>query len=491
MTRTALSSTAALWARFRFAVVGALLSSPPPRGALKIAIGSLAEKTWSHPITGREVRLSAVTIERWYYKARRQRDDPVAVLRRAVRKDCGKVSLDAPLAERLMAQYGDHPHWSYQLHYDNLAALVKADPSLGTLRSYSTVRRYMQRTAGRPGRSPGPTNTPARPAPRRDVRRARSAATRPNTWERSGISISTTDRSRCSRPPASGSGRSRWASSTTTRGSAATSSGTSPRPPKTSCTGSRRRSRNAACPVRCSPITARRWWPRKSPKGCFRLGIVHERTLPYSPYQNGKQEAFWGTLEGRLMKMLDGVADLTLDLLNEATQAWMEIEYNRTVHRETASSPVERFAHAPDVLRDSPSSHALRDAFRLETTRRQRQSDGTISLEGVRFEVPGRYRHFREVAVRYARWDLGRVDLIDPRNGTILAPLYPLDKTANADGRRARFEAGAGDPPADGGARKDGALPPLLKRILDEYSATGLPPAYLPKTSPPRTGDRS
>ncbi len=122
----------------------------------------------------------------------------------------------------------------------------------------------------------------------------------------------------------------------------------------------------------------------------------------------------------------------------------------------------------------------------------QRQSDGTISLGGVRFEVPGRYRHFREVTVRYARWDLGRVDLVDPRSGTILAPLYPLDKTANADGRRARFETGAlGDPPADGGPRKDGPLPPLLKSILEEYSATGLPPAYLPKTSPPPTGDRS
>ena len=43
-----------------------------------------------------------------------------------------------------MFQYRDHPHWSYQLHYDNLAALVKANPSLGPLRSYSTVRRYMQ-----------------------------------------------------------------------------------------------------------------------------------------------------------------------------------------------------------------------------------------------------------------------------------------------------------------------------------------------------------
>ena len=163
-------------------------------------------------------------------------------------------------------------------------------------------------------------------------------------------------------------------------------------------------------------------------EGLLRLGIVAERTLPYSPYQNGKQEAFWGTLEGRLMKMLDGVADLTLELLNEATQAWVEIEYNRAVHRETSCSPVERFAQAPDVLRSSPSSESLRDAFRLETRRSQRQSDGTISLEGVRFEIPARYRHFREVTVRYARWDLGRVDLVDEPAGRFWLPFIPSTK---------------------------------------------------------------
>ena len=42
--------------------------------------------------------------------------------------------------------------------------------------------------------------------------------------------------------------------------------------------------------------------------------------------------------------------------------------------------------------------------------------------------------------MRYARWDLGRVDLVDPRSGTILAPLYPLDRKANADGQRLLFE---------------------------------------------------
>ena len=84
MTQPNPSSTGALWARFRFSVVGSLLSSPPARGALKTAIGGLAAKTWSHPVTGRDVRFSAVTIERWYYTARRQHDDPVGALRRAV-----------------------------------------------------------------------------------------------------------------------------------------------------------------------------------------------------------------------------------------------------------------------------------------------------------------------------------------------------------------------------------------------------------------------
>jgi len=32
-------------------------------------------------------------------------------------------------------------------------------------------------------------------------------------------------------------------------------------------------------------------------EGLTRLGILHYTTLPYSPYQNAKQEAFWGPVE--------------------------------------------------------------------------------------------------------------------------------------------------------------------------------------------------
>jgi putative transposase len=67
----------------------------------------------------------------------------------------------------------------------------------------------------------------------------------------------------------------------------------------------------------------------------------------------------------------------------------------------------------------------------------------------LRFEIPARYRHFRDVAVRYARWNLGRVDLVDPRSVAILAPIYPVDKGANADGRRALIELEVTEVPPD------------------------------------------
>ena len=43
------NSTGALWAQFRFSVVGSLLSSPPARGTFHSAIRPLAAMTWPHP----------------------------------------------------------------------------------------------------------------------------------------------------------------------------------------------------------------------------------------------------------------------------------------------------------------------------------------------------------------------------------------------------------------------------------------------------------
>jgi hypothetical protein len=214
-------------------------------------------------------------------------------------------------------------------------------------------------------------------------------------------------------------------------------------------------------------------------QGLTRLGIQHDPTLPYSPHQNGKQEVFWATLEGRLMAMLENVTELTLPDLNYYTQAWLEMEYKHTIHRETGQKPIDRFTRDPSVARPSPSTEALEQAFRQQVTRTQRRSDGTLTLEGVRFEIPDRFRHMRRLTLRYARWNLQRVHIVDPRTETLLAPIYPLAKRAHAGGqRRPRAEL----TPEPAPANTETQLAPLLRKIVADYAATGLPPTYLPKS---------
>jgi putative transposase len=100
---------------------------------------------------------------------------------------------------------------------------------------------------------------------------------------------------------------------------------------------------------------------------------------------------------------------------------------------------------------------------------------------GVRFEVPSAYRTLARVRLRVARWDLSSVDLVDPRTGTHLCTLLPLDKLKNAD-RARRVLAVAAAPPVP--VKKPAGIAPLLRELMAEYAATGLPPAYLPKNKP-------
>jgi hypothetical protein len=98
-------------------------------------------------------------------------------------------------------------------------------------------------------------------------------------------------------------------------------------------------------------------------------------------------------------------------------------------------------------------------------------------VEGVRFELPSRYRTLLRPTVRVARWDLGSIELVDPRTGSHLATLLPLDKEKNADARRRVVVAAAArrahEPPS--------GIAPHLRQLMADYAATGLPPAYLPK----------
>ncbi len=88
-------------------------------------------------------------------------------------------------------------------------------------------------------------------------------------------------------------------------------------------------------------------------------------------------------------------------------------------------------------------------------------------------------RHLQRVLVRYARWDLSHLDIVDPHNGLLITPLFPQDKQRNADSRRRALQPLADTPPPGNDA--SGEIAPLLQQLMGEYAASGLPPAYLPK----------
>ena len=455
------------------------MAAPPDRGQLQIQLRDLAAQKWRHPINGQWVQFGLSTIERWYYKAARSKEGPVDVLKRKIRSDQGQhPALSARLAEVLAAQYRQHPNWSYQLHSDNLAVLAEQQPELGLVPSYVSVLRFMKSHGlfKRPRR--GPTHSPGAQQAElrfenREIRSYESEYVNglwhldfhhgslrvllPNGQWFYPILLGTLDdhsRLCC---------HAQWYLA---EGAEELCHGLSQGFQK------RQLPRSILFDNGSAMIAA------ETEQGLTRLSILSENTLPFSPYQNGKQEAFWGQIEGRLLPMLEGVPDLTLPQLNEATLAWVEMEYNRKVHSEIAQTPLHRYLNDKDVGRPSPSTQELRVAFSAEVTRTQRRSDGTISLAGVRFEIPARYGHLEKLSVRFASWDLSSVYLSDPKTGAILCRLYPQDKKKNAEGLR------ASKTPALASSLPLGSpgIAPLLQKIIRQYATTGLPPAYLPKT---------
>ena len=471
------------WARLRFAVVGPLLASPPPPGQLGAELERLSQREWEHPSGTGPVRFAVSTIERWYYRARAEEQDPVKALRQKLRADVGRArSMSAALIAALREQYRAHPSWSAQLHYENLQALVDGEPELGPMPSYATLTRAMR----------------ARGLVRKRRRKWSEAEARPPAEAREVLSYEVS-RSHALWHADMHHGKRR----------VLTQSGEWQTPillgflddhSRLGCHLQWYLEETAEVFVHglCQAVM-KRGLPRSlltdngSPmtageveEGLLRLGILGATTLPYSPHQNGKIESFWGTVESRLMAQLEGVDALTLKMLNDATVAWLEQDYHRRVHRELGMTPHERLAESVDASRPCPSSAELKAAFRITRKRTLRRSDGTVSVEGIRYQVPQPWRHLREAWIRYARWDLSSVDLVDGRSGERLCTLYPLDKRGNADGVRRPAGPGGGD---GGGSAGAGELPPLLQGMLDAQAATGLPPAWVSHRKSPAAGE--
>jgi transposase InsO family protein len=467
------------WAFFRFSVVGSLLARPPAKGELCKELRTLANKAYKHPVSNCMTKFHYSTIECWYYKAKNSQD-PVAALARKLRSDNGKhIRTDPEIIKILGEQYKHYPHWSYQLHSDNLEAVIEHRREIQIVPSYATVRRRMmergwvKKASFKKNQTPGQKKAALNFENREQ--RSYEAEYVHQLWH--------LDFHHSSLRIVDSNGQ--WHT------------------PKALCILDDHS--RLCCHIQwylnetaevlihgLSQAFFKRGLPRalmtdngaamvahETCNGLKRLGIKHKTTLPYSPYQNGKQESFWGNLEGRLMAMLHHIEFLSLKYLNNATQAWAEMEYNKKKHFEIGTSPLKCMLESKDISRNAHDEQSMELGFTLLESRKLRRSDCTISINGVRFEVPWQYSHIPQLHVRFTNWNKAKAFIVDKRTGKLLSVIYPLDKTKNSSGKR-RIKSVPEEIKLPDTALKD-TEPALLKKLMAQYAKTGMPAAYIPK----------
>ena len=127
----------------------------------------------------------------------------------------------------------------------------------------------------------------------------------------------------------------------------------------------------------------------------------------------------------------------TLDELNEAFVAWMDLDYNQRVHGETGQTPDERWRAGLDAIRyaDDDRLHA---AFRWKE-RRTPDKSGVLSLFGTKYQVGSELRR-KHVDVFYDPRNLSEID-VHRHGGDFVERIRPFEVSEHRRPRAATPEA--------------------------------------------------
>jgi transposase InsO family protein len=170
---------------------------------------------------------------------------------------------------------------------------------------------------------------------------------------------------------------------------------------------------------------------------CARLDVALIHSRPYLPQGRGKIERFFLTVRRRFLDALDPAALTSLDALNAAFTTWLDADYHRRVHSSLGDTPLARFLDSK-----RPKRWVSRQEIDLHfhrTLKRKVRSDCTVSVDGVRYEVPAEWVG-RTVELRHPLDDSKALTLF--ATGAPTALLKPLDLQHNDRvNRRASFAA--------------------------------------------------
>lgn len=118
---------------------------------------------------------------------------------------------------------------------------------------------------------------------------------------------------------------------------------------------------------------------------CAHLGIRLKFTKPYSPEGKGKIEKFFSYVRSSFLTEVESANIQTLEQLNQAFWAWLEVHYHRRIHDSTRQSPLERFSNNLDKIKFA-DERELYTAFLIKETKKVHK-DRTFQLKNQYYEV--------------------------------------------------------------------------------------------------------
>jgi len=147
-------------------------------------------------------------------------------------------------------------------------------------------------------------------------------------------------------------------------------------------------------------------------------------TKPKRPEGHGKIEAFNRLCRAAFIAEAQAAAIATLDALNDAFFAWLDLEYNRTVNSETGEAPIDRWRASAERI-EYVDDEKLRQAF-LWSEHRTPDKAGVFSLLGVRYQVGPKLARKR-IEVRFDPEALHEVEVW--REGNFVERVHPHEVT--------------------------------------------------------------
>ena len=142
----------------------------------------------------------------------------------------------------------------------------------------------------------------------------------------------------------------------------------------------------------------------------FVLAQLHIAKIHHRPYQSwckGKIEAIMKTFKMEFQSEAARAGFLTLEELNSALWAWIEVEYHRRNHSTTGEAPADRFASGLPSDHRRVTDLAWFEALFLQREERKVSKYGAVKLEGNSYHTNASAGS--SVQIRYDPFDLRRV----------------------------------------------------------------------------------